>query len=123
VWFRQRLPNQLSALISCGQDAAMAHDPATVLDSLASNPQLRGFIGARRIDTMPARRSRRRQLLAEVAQIFEPGIRYSEPAVNDLLRSLYPDCAALRRYLVDEEFMDRAAGVYWRIGGPDWPAA
>jgi hypothetical protein len=31
---------------------------------------------------------------------------------------VYVDCATLRRYLVDEEFMDRADGVYWRIGGP-----
>jgi hypothetical protein len=101
----------------------MTEDPAAVLDSLASNGQLRGFIRAGRIDAMPAKRSRRRQLLAEVAQIFEPGVRYPEPAVNDLLRALYPDCAALRRYLVDEEFMDRADGEYWRIGGPAGPPA
>jgi hypothetical protein len=40
-----------------------------------------------------------------------------------------PDFAALRRYLVDEEFMQRRRGVYWRTGSvpnvgydpPDWP--
>jgi hypothetical protein len=101
----------------------MAEDPAAALDTLASHCQLRGFVRAGRIDAMPAKRSRRRQLLAEVAQIFEPGVRYPEPAVNDMLRALYSDCAALRRYLVDEEFMDRADGEYWRIGGPDWPRA
>ncbi len=72
---------------------------------------------------MPARRSRRLELLAEVAQIFEPGVRYPEPAVNEYLRAIYPDYAALRRYLVDEEFKDRADGEYWRIGGPAGPAA
>ena len=72
---------------------------------------------------MPARRSRRRQLLAEVAQVFEPGVRYRSQRSIDLLRALYPDCATLRRYLVDEEFMGRADGEYWRIGGPAWPAA
>ena len=101
----------------------MAEDPAAVLDSLASTRQLRGFVRAGRIDAMPAKRSRRIELLAEVAQIFEPGVRYPEPAVNELLRALYPDCAALRRYLVDEEFMSRAAGEYWRIGGRAGPAA
>jgi hypothetical protein len=106
-----------------GQDAAVTNsatmtNAATVLDSLASNPQLRGFVRAGRIDTMPAKRLRRRQLLAEVTQIFEPGVRYPEAVVNDLLLALYPDFATLRRYLVDEEFMDRADGEYWRVGGP-----
>lgn len=96
----------------------MTEDPAAVLDRLASNPQLRPFVRDGRISAMPAKHSRRRQLLAEVAQVFEPGRRYSEPAVNDLLVALYPDFATLRRYLVDEEFMDRADGAYWRIGGP-----
>ena len=96
----------------------MAEDPAVVLGRLASNPQLRGFVRGGRLETMPAKRERRRQLLAEVAQLFEPGVRYREPVVNDLLLAVYIDCATLRRYLVDEEFMDRADGVYWRIGGP-----
>jgi hypothetical protein len=96
----------------------MTEDPAAVLDSISGNPLLRGFVRGDRIERMPAKHSRRRQLLAEVAQLFEPGVRYPEPTVNDLLVALYPDCATLRRYLIDEEFMDRADGVYWRIGGP-----
>jgi hypothetical protein len=34
-----------------------------------------------------------------------------------VLRRFHPDVAALRRYLVDEGFLDREAGVYWRAGG------
>jgi hypothetical protein len=30
---------------------------------------------------------------------------------------VYADTAALRRYLVDEEFLTRDHGVYWRSGG------
>jgi hypothetical protein len=101
----------------------MTGDPAAVLDSIATDRQLRGFVRADRIELMPAKRSRRRQLLAAVAQLFEPGVRYPEPAVNELLMVLYPDFATLRRYLVDEEFMDRADGEYWRIGGPVGPSA
>jgi hypothetical protein len=96
----------------------VAEDPAAVLERLASDPQLRGFVRAGEIERMPAKRERRRQLLAEVARLFEPGVRYPEPKVNHLLLAVYVDCATLRRYLVDEEFMDRADGVYWRIGGP-----
>jgi hypothetical protein len=34
------------------------------------------------------------------------------------IKSLFSDHCALRRYLVDEDFMSRtAAGTYWRSGG------
>jgi hypothetical protein len=95
--------------------------PAEVLGALAGNGQLRGYLRDGRIEAIPAKRSRRVLLLAEVAQVFEPGVRYSERQVNDVLRALHPDYAALRRYLVDEQLMDRAGGEYWRIGGPVRP--
>jgi hypothetical protein len=92
--------------------------PAEVLDALASDATLRVYLSEGRIGAMPAGRSRRLLLLAEVAQAFEPGVRYPEQEVNDVLGLMYPDYAALRRYLIDEEFMARAEGEYWRIGGP-----
>ena len=92
-------------------------NPANVIDSLASNPGLRVFVRGRHLETMPSRMSRRRLLLDEIAQGFEPGIRYTERTVNDFLSAIYSDCAALRRYLVDEGFLDRADGLYWRVGG------
>ncbi len=67
---------------------------------------------------MPARRAVRLLLLDQVAQAFEPGRRYAEAEVNDVLRALTDDHAALRRYLIDEQLMDRTAGgTYWRSGG------
>lgn len=88
-----------------------------VIDALASDPKLKGFVRNGRIETVPAKLSRRRELLDIVAQAFEPGVRYPEPVVDDFLRKLHPDHATLRRYLVDEEFLDRAHNEYWRIGG------
>jgi hypothetical protein len=88
-----------------------------VLDALADDPKLKPFVRDRRIEALPAKLSRRRALLDVVAQAFEPGIRYPEPTVNDFLRRLHRDHAALRRYMVDERFLDRANGEYWRIGG------
>jgi len=70
-----------------------------------------------RIVTMPAKRSRRLVLLNHVAQLFEVGVRYEEGEVNLRLRNLHEDYAALRRYLVDEGFLDRDHGMYWRTGG------
>ena len=34
-----------------------------------------------------------------------------------VLRAFFADYAALRRYLVDEGFLARDAGEYWRAGG------
>ena len=70
-----------------------------------------------RIVTIPARHQRRRLLLDKIAQAFEPGVRYSERRVSLFLGSIHPDYAALRRYLVDEDFLSRAGGEYWRSGG------
>jgi len=89
-------------------------------DGLLADPpvQLRAFIRDGRITAVPAKRTRCRQLLDEVAQAFEPGRRYPEPVVNEILRSVFDDYCTLRRYLVDEAFLSRtAAGTYWRAGG------
>jgi hypothetical protein len=78
---------------------------------------LGNFMRDGRIVTMPARRSKRIVLLNFVAQLFDVGVRYSECEVNRRLRNLHDDFAALRRYLVDEEFLSREGGEYWRTGG------
>ncbi len=53
-----------------------------------------------------------------MAQAFEPGRRYPELTVNQILKAWYDDYAALRRYLVDEELLSRTPyGTYWRSGG------
>jgi hypothetical protein len=91
--------------------------PDAVIAALASDPKLKVFVRGGRIEALPAKMSRRREMLDIVAQAFEPGVRYPEPVVDDFLRKLHDDHAALRRYLVDEEFLDRAHGEYWRVGG------
>jgi hypothetical protein len=85
-------------------------------DALPS--QLRPYIRDGRISVMPAKRTARLILLDQVAQAFEPGRRYSELAVNEVLKAFYDDHAALRRYLVDEQLLSRTPdGTYWRSGG------
>jgi hypothetical protein len=89
-------------------------------DGLLNDPpdQLRAFIRDGRITVLPARQARRRLLLDQVAQAFEPGRKYPEPAVDEILKSVFDDHCTLRRYLVDAAFLSRtAAGIYWRAGG------
>jgi hypothetical protein len=75
------------------------------------------FLRDGRLTVIPAKAAKRRVVLDHLAQMFEPGRRYPEAEVNALLRRVHPDTAALRRYLVDEGFMARAEGLYWRTGG------
>jgi hypothetical protein len=88
-----------------------------VAGRLESEEQLRPFVHDGRITAMPGRPAKRRLLLDCVAQAFEPGLRFPEAAVDDVLKVLCDDHAALRRHLVDEGFLSRQAGIYWRSGG------
>lgn len=82
------------------------------------DPGLRPFFDPDgRLITVPAKRAKRLLVLDRLAQLFEPGERYPEAEVNRRLRTVHDDVAMLRRYLVDEGFLDREGGVYWRIGG------
>lgn len=70
-----------------------------------------------RLVALPAKHSRRLVVFDHIAQSFEPGVHYSERQVNAILAGFDEDTAALRRYLVDDRFLDRAGGEYWRSGG------
>jgi hypothetical protein len=82
------------------------------------NRVLSNFLtGDGRLRTIPAKHSKLLVVLDHLAQQFEPGQRYAEPEVNEVLQRFHPDFAALRRYLVENDFMTREDGVYWRSGG------
>lgn len=70
-----------------------------------------------RLHQIPRKHSKRRVVLDVLAAEFEPGRVYPEHDVNLVLARYHPDWAALRRYLVDEEFLERRDGFYWRAGG------
>jgi len=88
---------------------------------------LRRFVHNGRLLAMPAAHGKRLVVLDHLAGLFEPGRRYPEREVNELLGRYHPDYAMLRRYLVDDGFLDRAdepapsgsrsIKVYWRTGG------
>jgi hypothetical protein len=102
-------------------DAAPEQAPTVRDASDATDPEtaavLRAFLPRGRLDQIPAARSKRLVVLDHIARVFEPGVRYVEHDVNGRLEAFHPDYAALRRYLVDEGFLARDAGSYWRSGG------
>jgi hypothetical protein len=109
-------------VVEAFRQAARAAAPAERPDEHPDAPPdaarvLRAFVRDGRLLSIPAGKAKRQVVLDLLAQEFEPGRRYSERQVNAMLVRWHPDTAALRRYLVDDGFMEREAGEYWRAGG------
>lgn len=70
-----------------------------------------------RITAFPAQEKKFLVLVKHVLKAFEPGVRYPEKRVNQILKNFNDDTARLRRALVDYRFMARegGGGKYWRI--------
>ncbi|MCJ7725334.1 MAG: DUF2087 domain-containing protein [Acidimicrobiia bacterium] len=75
------------------------------------------FFSGTRLTQIPASHGKRRLVLERLATEFEPGLRYGEKEVNLMLEAFHEDYTSLRRYLIDEGFLSRDGGVYWRTGG------
>lgn len=69
-----------------------------------------------RIKTFPAQRKKFEAILRYVLRVFEPGARYSEKQVNEMLGRFHEDTATLRRELVDYGWLKRegGGGLYWK---------
>jgi hypothetical protein len=80
---------------------------------------LRAFVKDGRLVSIPSSHSKRLQVLDLIAQDFDIGVRYSEARVTEMLIRWHRDYAALRRYLVEDGFLERkdGGGPYWRSGG------
>src|SRR5437016_13258014 len=97
------------------------HDAERVLENLVDL--------AGRLISIPVQHKTRLAVLKWLVEDFQPGRLYPESEVNRVISRRHPDVAALRRYLVDEELMQRRRGVYWRTGSvanvgfdpPAWP--
>ena len=90
------------------------HDPAL---PEAQRKALEAFMPTGRLASMPASRTKRRAILDYISIRFDPGRTYPEREVNAMLADVHDDYAMLRRALIDEEFLERRDGFYWRAGG------
>ncbi|HMS38240.1 MAG TPA: metalloregulator ArsR/SmtB family transcription factor [Arachnia sp.] len=87
-------------------------EPAPAVDA-AQERVLRTFFDGERLRSIPAKRKARVAVLLELLRRFEPGRRYAEREVNEILRRAHADVALLRRELVDYGYLRRARNVYW----------
>jgi hypothetical protein len=108
------------ALRAAARDIGPPREAGLALGAVDEDEEavLRHYFRGARLREIPAKQSKRRIVLTRLALEFEVGIRYSERQVNVTLRGFHDDYAALRRYLVDEGFLAREKGQYWRSGGP-----
>ena len=75
---------------------------------------LRDFFEGERLKEIPASRKKRGVILRRLAHEFQPGTRYRETEVNDVLKRHHADPATLRRELVGAGLLQRTQSVYWR---------
>jgi hypothetical protein len=100
-------------LVGPPRDAGLALGAASENEEIV----LRTFFRNGRLTEIPMKRTKRRIVLERIALEFEPGRQYDEKEVNAIVGAFFNDNASLRRYLVDEGYLDRDHGVYWRVGG------
>ena len=70
-----------------------------------------------RLKDLPAQRKKLDAVLRHIVRAFEPGLRYSEKEVNELLARFHDDTATLRRELIGARLLARSSsgGEYWRV--------
>lgn len=122
------LGRQLAALDAAadgrafGPDGEWPHGGEPLADTLARlelTPEdakvLRSYLVDGRLTTMPAQGRKRKVVLRFLLErVFTEDRAYPEREVNQRLALFHQDVAALRRYLVDERFVDREGGWYTR---------
>lgn len=77
---------------------------------------LRDFFDGPVLKEIPANRKKRSVVLRWLATLFEPGTRYTEAQVNEMLQRHHLDASTLRREMVGEHLLQREQGIYWRVG-------
>ena len=67
------------------------------------------------LKAIPMQQKKLLVVLRHLLKNFQPGVRYSEKQVNEILFRYHEDFASLRRYFVDFKMMAREKGEYWVV--------
>jgi predicted transcriptional regulator len=76
---------------------------------------MRSFVDGQRLKDIPGNYKKRLVILQWLANDFEFDRRYTEKEVNEIIQRHHADYATLRREFVDNQFMERDHGIYWRL--------
>ena len=114
---RHRYRLETSALHMLSKEILMEETVASVAASTTEDAWdarvLTTFIDGDQITAIPRSYKKRMVIVNWLAGKFEPGVRYPEKQVNELIARHHPDYATFRRELIDAHVMEREGGVYW----------
>ena len=96
---------------------AQSHPPATEYEGDEFEAKtLRAYISPDgRLKSIPTQQKKQSVILKYLVKNFEPGVKYPEAQVNQILGRYHEDYAALRRYMVDDGLLLREKGIYWKV--------
>lgn len=77
---------------------------------------LRTYFEGDRLTQIPTTRKKRNVILNWLVNQFDPGVRYPEARINEVIKRHHPDTATLRREMIMTGLMERKDGIYWRTG-------
>ncbi len=108
---RQLLRSETLPAIAADVDVD-AYDRKVLKDFCTADGKIKAF---------PAQRKKFEAVLRYVLKAFQPGVRYSEKEVNQIIARFNEDTATLRRELVDYHWLKRegGGGAYWRPVEPE----
>jgi predicted transcriptional regulator len=114
---RYRLETDVLQILS--KELLMEETVASVSDATSENAWdqkvLDTFLDGDRITQVPRSLKKKMVLVHWLAGKFEPGVRYSESDVNEIIKRHHEDYALFRREMVDAHLMQRESGTYWLL--------
>ncbi|MDL2253731.1 DUF2087 domain-containing protein [Ruminococcaceae bacterium OttesenSCG-928-I18] len=113
-----------AAPVQSGEEIMPIHDHARYVDeryvvTKEEREQILGSVFSSldplRLKSFPRKDKKKVVILAELARQFTPGVKYTEPQVNDILSPIFEDYVTLRRYLIDYGYLRRTRDgkSYW----------
>ncbi|MFI1651846.1 DUF2087 domain-containing protein [Streptomyces avidinii] len=89
-------------------DSTDLHEPSQPSAPRPPQRDVSDLFSGGRLVAIPRRVARREQLLVHLAEtLFAVDRGYTEPEVNEALRTVHEDCSALRRYLITSGLLTR----------------
>jgi len=98
-------------------DQLPTSDDRTVITTTEADKLLAKYFEENRLIRIPKKEKHKLVILRRIVELLEPDRRYHEREINELLRPVHADTAALRRYLVNYRFVARTkdGSAYWRV--------
>lgn len=116
---RRRYRLEVDTLHALSKEILLEETFSTLADATTEDAWerkvLTTFLDGKRLKEIPVSRKKRRVILDWLAGQFEPGVRYPESQVNEIIKRHHPDSATLRREMIAEKLMEREGGVYWLV--------